>query len=354
MELFSDLVYVVAVAELARLLEIEVTTGRVLAYVGLFVPVWWAWAGQTFYSNRFDTDDTSHRLLSTVQIIVVAVLAASVHEAAAGRSVPFTLSYVTVRLLLIGAYVRAGWHIPEARPLCRRYAAGFSFEVALWLTSLAVPAPARFSVWAAALVVGIGTPLTSRRHHAALPPQHEHLPERFGLFVVIVLGESIASVVIGLVKQDPGLVALVVAGIGVLVAATLWWLYFENLEESVVRRTRVAGQVWIYSHLPLVVAIAAVGVSIEHAILQPVLRPAERWLLGGSVATTFGVLAVLHACSNRRHRAVPRLTGAALVLLVTASGASWPVLALLAVLGVICVAQVVIEVWVDRADQPAT
>jgi low temperature requirement protein LtrA len=351
MELFSDLVYVVAVTELAGLLTEEVTAARVLAYVGLFVPVWWAWAGQTFYANRFDTDDTSHRLLAAVQIVAVAGLAASVH-AVADRSAPFVLSYIGVRLLLIGAYVRAGRHVPEARPLCLRYAIGFSLEVALWAGSLLMPTPARFVVWAVAVAVGIGTPLTSRHYHAVLPPQPEHLPERFGLFVVIVLGESIASVVHGLVGRGLAAIPLIGAGAGVLLAASLWWLYFENIEESVVLQTRVAGQVWVYTHLPLVIAIAAVGVGVRHSILSPTFGPAERWLLGGSVAATLGLLPVLHACSRQRNRKLPRLAGVALALLATASAAAWPALALLVALAVICIAQVAVEIVIGGVDRP--
>ena len=123
LELLYDLVFVVAVAELANVLEPGVTTASLLTFVGLFVPVWWAWAGYVFYANRFDTDDISHRLLVIPQILAVATMAASVGDLGE-RSTLFALSYVAVRILLLIAYVRVGRHVAQARPLAVRYAIG--------------------------------------------------------------------------------------------------------------------------------------------------------------------------------------------------------------------------------------
>lgn len=314
LELLYDLVFVVAVAELADVLAGGADLVRVLTFVGLFVPVWWAWAGYVFYANRFDTDDVSHRLLALPQILAVATMAASVGDIAE-RSTLFALSYVAARLLLIVAYVRAGRHVTEARPLTSRYATGFSVAVVIWLASLAVDPPLRYWFWAVALVIDLATPLLARRHQGKLPPQSEHLPERFGLFVVIVLGEVVAAVVAGLKGHAVTATTLLIALAGVAIAMTFWWLYFGHTDESVVLRTRMAGQVWVYSHLPLSLGLVAFGIGIEHALTHP---SGASWSVGVPAALVFAVLGLQHLCSADRRAAAVRLPAAALTLATSA------------------------------------
>lgn len=347
-ELLYDLVFVVAVAELAGLLADDPGAASALRYAALFVPVWWAWAGQTFYANRFDTDDIAHRLLVVAQIVIVAGLAASVHGALGERSTAFALCYAAVRGVLVLSYLRARRHVAAARTLIDRYLGGFSLSIALWLISVAVPAPWRFAVWAAAMVVDLGTPLLFRKHQAPLPPQPQHLPERFGLFVVIVLGESFAAAVHGLTEQDAGLRAAVAAAAGIALAVGIWWLYFDNLEEGVVLRTAAAGQVWVYSHLLLFMAVAATAVGIESAVVHAQASPAQRWLLCGAVAGTLAVLGVLTACSQGDGRGRHRAAGALAALAVGALSAAWPPALTVAVLATVLLLEVVADMRLPR------
>ncbi len=328
LELLYDLAFVVAVAELAAALG----EGRLLVYVGLFVPVWWAWAGYVFYANRFDTDDVSHRLLALPQILAVAAMAAAVGDIEQ-RSGLFALAYVAARLLLVVAYLRAGRHVPEARPLTTRYAAGFAVAALVWLASLAVEPPARYAFWAVALLVDLGTPLLSRRHQGKLPPQTEHLPERFGLFVVIVLGEAVRSVAVGLKGHEVTPGTLAVAAAGVAIAMAFWWLYFGHTDESVVLRTRLAGQVWVYSHLPLSLGLVAYAIGVEQAIAHPA---ATSWAVGVPAALVLAVLGVQHLCSGGRRAATLRLAAAALTL----ASAALPTAAALALILAYAAAQV--------------
>src|SRR5918994_813620 len=100
-ELFFDLVFVVTVAEIGLVLSDDATLGGLLSYLALFVPVWWAWMGFTYYANRFDTDDLAYRLLTLAGMFAVAALATQVHGALHGGESEFALAYVAVRLPLL-------------------------------------------------------------------------------------------------------------------------------------------------------------------------------------------------------------------------------------------------------------
>jgi low temperature requirement protein LtrA len=267
LELFFDLVFVVAVAELGQSLTGDPTLHGFFAYLGLFVPVIWAWEGFTFYANRFDTDDLTYRVLILLAMFAVAALATNTPEAIDTGGRAFAVSYVFVRLVLLALYARAIRYVPEARPLSVLYFRVFTAGTLIWIVSIAVPPPGRWWLWAFALVLELAAPFVAwgRLPRAAVDPRH--LPERFGLFTIIVLGESVLSVVLGVAdttwEVDSGFTA---AG-GFVIAAALWWIYFDFLDESVVRRGRISGLVFTYAHFPVLIGIATVGVGVKLEIL---------------------------------------------------------------------------------------
>ncbi len=352
-ELFFDLVFVVIVAELAHRLDAHVTWSDVLAFAALFVPSWWSWIGTTFYANRFDTDDLVHRLLFGAQMLANVALAVNVHDGLGHTSVGFALSYVAIRAMLVLMYIGAWFAEPAARPLTRHYAAGFALAAAIWLASVFVPPPLRFVFWIVGFVVEFATPLTVRHLQALLPPDLTHLPERFGLFVIVVLGESILAVAEGVADQEWRLASGASAALGFAVAFSLWWVYFDNVSESVLKRIRIAGQIWLYTHLFLLMGLTAAGVGVEHLVGHDPGSPlaaGDRWLLCGAVALSLLAIGVIHLTTEPSMRAITgeirapyHFAGAAAALLLGAFGGSLLPLALIACLTAICVAQVVVD-----------
>ena len=342
LELFYDLVFVVAVAQLAHHLEEHLTVEGFLVFAALYVPVWWAWTGQTFYANRFDTDDTLHRLTSFLQVSAVAVLAASTSEATGERSTAFALAYAAVRFVLVIEYLRARKWVPEARPLIDHYLTGFGLAATLWALSPLLDEPDRYWVWGLAMLIDLGTPLLSRKQQSKLPPQSQHLPERFGLFVVIVLGEAFAGVIAGLTGGELSITTFSIAAAGIILAVGIWWIYFADVAESVALRTRVAGQVWVYGHLVLFICVTAVGVGIDHAILHPELERDVTWLVPLVAGGAFLAVGMLHAAAGQWDRTVPRVASAAACVVAALLGGAVPVLAL--VVPAVCAAiQVMLE-----------
>ena len=340
LELFFDLVFVVAVAQLANAFSADLTLHGFLVLCGLFVPVWWAWVGYTFYADRFDTDDVVHRVLMLAGMFAVGALASVIPDAAQGDTVPFALAYVAVRAIVIALNARAWRHLPAARPLLNRYIPAFSLAAAIILASTAVEPPWRYWLWAVALTIDIGTPLVSRARIAQVPIHASHIPERVGLFTIIVLGETVLAVVLGTDAVDWNLESGLVALLGFALGASFWWLYFDYLDaEMVLGRSILAGQAYLYTHLPLMAGVITLGVGVKYAIQEtaaPELTDHTRWILCGGIALAFGALALLHIIWSHTPRDIDSLLriSVALVALAIALGGSGldplPVLALLA------------------------
>ena len=354
LELVYDLVYVVAVAQLAHQLAEHPDRRGVIQFTALFVPIWWAWTGQTFYANRFDADDLSARLLAALQMAGVALLASSIPHALDSASTAFALAYAWIRAVLIVQYVRAWRHVPAARPLTSRYVTGFSMGCALWIVSVALPTPLRFALWGVALAIEIATPLLSRRYQASLPPQSAHLPERFGLFTIIVLGEGVVSLVAGLEHSGLAPASIITALAGMAVILGWWWVYFDNVENTVVLRTAVAGQVWVYGHLPLLVSLTGMAVGMEHLIVAESVTQehVSRWLTCVAFAATALALAILHSAQGDARKAMVRAGTAAASLALAVLGQAMPPAAIALALAVIAGTQVAIDVGRARRSGP--
>jgi low temperature requirement protein LtrA len=340
LELFFDLVFVVAIAQLSNALSADKTLEGFLIMCGLFVPVWWAWVGYTFYADRFDTDDVVHRVLMLAGMFAVGALASVIPDAAKGSTAAFAAAYVAVRAFVIVLNARAWLHLPAARPLLNAYIPAFTLAAALMLASIAVEPPWRYWVWAVALAIDLGTPLVSRVRIRQVPIHASHIPERIGLFTIIVLGETVLAVVIGTDAVDWNLESGLVAALGFTLGASLWWLYFDYLDgEMLLGRSIWAGQAYLYSHLPLMAGVIAIGVGVKYAIEDTAgaeLADSTRWILCGGVALAFAALAAIHLVSSRSQRDVDLwlrlgVVAAALAIAVLGGGLGpLPVVTLLA------------------------
>jgi low temperature requirement protein LtrA len=355
LELFFDLVFVVAIAQLSNALAAHTTLEGFLIFCGLFVPVWWAWVGYTFYADRFDTDDVVHRLLMLGGMFAVAALASVIPSAANGSTAAFAVAYVAVRAFVIVLNARAWLQLPAARPLLNAYIPAFTIAALLMLVSTAVEPPWRYWIWAVALAIDVGTPLASRSRIALVPIHTSHIPERIGLFTIIVLGETVLAVVIGTGAVNWTIESGLVAALGFALGASLWWLYFDYLDaEMLLGRSIWAGQAYLYSHLPLMAGMIALGVGVKDAIKETAeaeLADNTRWILCGGIALAFAALAAIHFVSTRSQRDVDlwlRLGVAAAALALALFGAGLDPLPVLALVTAAVVASVAIELLMHQ------
>ena len=294
LELFYDLVFVVVVAELAHFLATHISLAGALGYVLLFITAWWLWIGGTYYNDRFETEDVSHRLTTLLQIIPATALAAFVHDALAGTSIPFALSYAAGRILILLLWVRGGIHNRDFRPVTYRYAVGFTISAGLWIASIFVPIPWRFLLWGSGLTIDLVTPFFTLKQQAKLPAlSSSHLPERFGLFTIIVLGEAVAGVVRGIASVPQVTVRVALTGtFGVALAFALWWIYFDFIGRRFAKPNVAWKARYGYLHLPLLISIAGIGAGVQSVVASEAdgLTAGERWLI--SVAVGLSLVAI--------------------------------------------------------------
>ncbi len=311
LELFFDLVFVVIISQLSHFLLHEISLLRFLEFLFLFIPVWWAWIGVTFYSTRFYSDDIGHRLLLLLQMGGAGAMAVNISGAFNNTFSGFAISYAFIRFILIVEYIRVyKTRVIKTsispKPLLKRYIFGFSIAALIWFISAFVTTfEIRIGLWIIGLIIDFATPITAGKLHSQFAPHISHLPERMGLFTLIVLGESIVSIVIGMTDQQWNLYSVIVSSLGLCISFSLWWLYFDSSGrlpiQILIEKSNVAiYSIWLYIHFPLVVAITAVGVGIRHLISNEqysALPPSDLWLICISVSIFLISQCILHLIS---------------------------------------------------------
>jgi low temperature requirement protein LtrA len=273
LELLFDLTFVVAVAAVVPQLAHAIVDGHplegLIGFSAVFFAIWWAWMNFSWFASAFDCDDAFYRILTMVQMGGVLVLAAGVDSAF--KTSDFTtvlIGYVIMRIALVVQWLRVAVQVPEYRANALRYAIGISAIQVLWVARVALPDP--ISIWA---FVGLGVlemlvPVWADRKH--MTPWHpHHIAERYGLFTIIVLGESVLATATAVIasKDAAGvsfdLIVLAVSALVLLFA--LWWMYFLEASGPELERHRERSFLWGYGHYFVFASLAAVGAGIEVA-----------------------------------------------------------------------------------------
>ena len=272
LELFFDLVVVVAVALAANQLHHALVDGvgaaALVRYVLVFFAIWLAWVNFTWFASAYDTDDVVYRVGVLVVMTGALVLAAGVPRIFELRDFRLAvIGYVIMRIALVAQWLRVAIDDPPRRESARRFAIGITACQVGWLSLLVAP-----QLWPLAwgILIPIELLIPAWAERAARTTFHpEHIAERYGLFMIIVLGESVlaASIAIQGVLADGGvtleLVSVIVGSL--MIVYSMWWIYFDRPEEHLLDSLPTA-IVWSYLHLPIFVAGAAVGAGLVVAI----------------------------------------------------------------------------------------
>jgi low temperature requirement protein LtrA len=276
LELLFDLVFVVAISQVAAQLAHSIADGHALdtlgPYMMVFFAIWWAWMNFTWFASAYDTDDVPYRALVLLQMAGVLVLAAGVPAAFNGDEGGFTavtIGYLVMRIGLVSLWLRAALQHPQGRVTAFRYVGAITFVQLLWVSRLVLPGGGEWWVFLALVLVDLSVPIWAERTGATAWHPH-HIAERYGLFTIIVLGESVLASTVGVQSalDGGGLSAelVVIALSGLVVLFVLWWLYFAEPAGDGLERRRNLSFVWGYGHYLIFGSLAAVGAGLEVAV----------------------------------------------------------------------------------------
>ena len=305
LELFYDLVYVAVIAELSHSLSSHISWAGLGGFAFLFVIVWWAWLNGSIYHDIHGNNDIRTRVFTFLQMISVVSMAVFAHDALGKSSVGFALSCAVFQLILTWLWWRTGVYDEAHRPLTIPYVTTYLLSMLLFIGSIFVASPIRFYFWGVALLLSLLAPLYMRLRSNSPEIQaqidlsmniSESLVERFGLFTIIVLGEVIIGIVSGVNEHhDLTWQVGVTAGLGMLVAIGLWWIYFDLISHHRPIRNINIVFVWLYLHLFLTIGITAVGASVLNVVKHAgeALPGEVRWLLLSATAMTLVTTALL-------------------------------------------------------------
>lgn len=275
LELLFDLCFVVAVGAAGADLHHALVEGHVghgvLSYAMVFFAIWWGWLNFSWFASAFDTDDVPYRLATLVQIGGGLTVAAGVDKAFEGDFTIVVIGYVLMRLAAVTQWLRAARQSPEIRTTAYFYAAGITLCQILWIARLALPGTAGFVGFFVVLVLELAVPAIAEAR-TTTPWHSHHIAERYGLFTLIVLGETVLSAT-NAVKEGIAegehtgeLVSLAVAGL--VLVFSMWWLYFDQPGHARLERgnSRWTALSWGYGHYLIFGSAAAVGAGLELAV----------------------------------------------------------------------------------------
>lgn len=313
LELFYDLVFVAAIIQLGNVLSDQITTqgtvaGPMMQFAGLFIPLWVAWTGYTFFANRFTLDDFPHRLLVFVKMIAMGVMAISATDVVIhGEHQIFAIAYCLVQSIVALMYFRANRQSDEGSNDALYWGVVFTFGAVLWLASIWIPTPWAYVVWGLGVFAVLVAPISKQSRQLAeqFPIDMEHLGERYGLLTIIVLGESFVKVLSYLSGGDTLITAPYIfkAAASLFITCSLWWIYFDDVAGAHLKKGKGNWIVWLYGHLPLALAITAVGVAVNKVVAVDFSLPPDgvyQTFLAGSLALVFFSVAIIDSVTERR------------------------------------------------------
>ncbi|MCX4404969.1 MULTISPECIES: low temperature requirement protein A [unclassified Streptomyces] len=301
LELFYDLVVVVLVAQAAHHLAGHLTWRGLGEFTAVFALVWIAWLNGSLHHELHGYDDARGRSLFLLQILVLVPLGAFIPEAGGARGVAFAVDAgVLFAVLAVLWLLAARGDSPEFRRPSTLFVTGTAACAVVLAASAALPAGVRvltWGLWAVAYLAGFAAMIgTATPVQAVALSVTDALTERFGLFIIIVLGETVTGVVDGLAHEPTNALTLAVGLVAVVVGFGAWWTYFDFAGHRRPRPTRASTVQWMLVHLPLTAAVAAMGAAmvglVEHAH-DSRTPAATAWVLCGGTAVVLCATMVL-------------------------------------------------------------
>jgi low temperature requirement protein LtrA len=366
-ELFWDLVFVFAVTQVTTFLFRNLSWAGLGKGMLILALVWWAWSAFVWAANAQTADSLSLRLTLLVAAAFIFISGLALPQAFGSEALLFAVTYAVVRFLHLVLYTDASRRGRAAWSAIAGFAATVGLGMALLIAGAALHGGARVALWAVAVAIDYAGPawLTRERLRGLQRVAVAHFAERYSLFVIICLGESIVAIGVGAASGRTSLRVELVAtvALGLVATAAMWWTYFDRFAELAEARLRVhrdpvlaAADAYSYLHLVIVAGIIIFSVGLRFLVRAPAAAPtdATRLALCGGVATyilghvAFGIRMIGRI-------AYAKLAVAVALMVLYAAGAGLPAWELAAALAALLVVLAGSEraAWLGpRSDAP--
>jgi low temperature requirement protein LtrA len=351
LELFFDLVFVLALTQCTALMADNPTWEGLAQGLLVLGVLWWAWVGYAWFTSVVDPEEGAVRLVIFAAMAAFLVVALAVPEAFGDSAGLFAGAYAVVRFAQIALFMIASRDDPALRQSVLGLAVGTAIGVGLIAAAAFTDGALQGSLWALALLLDVGGPYVFGSTGWKLMPGH--FAERHGLIIIIALGESIVAIGIGAeVGVDAGVVAA--ATLGTAVVAAMWWLYFDVVALVAARRlsnaavgreqNEMARDSYSYLHFPMVAGIVLLALGLKKTlgdVEEPLKLVPAVALLGGTALYLLAHVAFRWRNVHTLNR--QRLGTAVVLVALLPVGVELPSLATLAILATVLVALITYE-----------
>lgn len=297
LELFFDLVSVIAIAAAAAglhhsIIEAHALQG-IITFVMAFFAIWWAWMNYTWFASAYDNDDTLFRLLTILIMSGSLTMAAGIGPLFKSFDLKLVvIGYVIMRLGMIALWLRAAKNDPDRRSTALTYAAGIFIVQLFWISYFLLqpftPALA-YGLYFFLVILELAVPVIAERKNRS-PWHRHHIIERYGLLNIIVLGETLLAGGLALQQIAGGstnIAFIHIALSSLVIVFSMWWLYFSQ-EDHLVSDDFGRALAWGYGHVIIFASGAAVGAGLA-AYVDIVAGHAKVSLLAGEYAVAIPV-----------------------------------------------------------------
>jgi low temperature requirement protein LtrA len=272
LELFFDLVFVFAITQVTGLMSADPTWAGLGRGLLVLAAIWWAWASYSWLTNTIDPDLPVGRLSVLAAMTAMLIVALAVPEAFGSDALLFACAYFLVRALHIVVYASAAEEV-SVRGTMRALAPTSIAAPALLVGAGFLDGAAQAAVWCLALAIDYSGPYLRGVEGLTVSPSH--FAERYGLIVIIALGESIVAIGVGAAGLELGAGEIAAATAGLAVAGAMWWTYFDVVAVVAERRlsdaagparARLARDSYSYLHLPLIAGVVLVALASKKTL----------------------------------------------------------------------------------------
>ncbi len=265
LEIFFDLIFALILVQLSERILHDLTYKGILLSILLFIPVVWTWASYTVFAARFDNNDSIHWLLTFVIMFAGIIMSIQIPKALESGTFGYAIGFIIGQASIMLLYLKA--RAQHTKAITSFYLIGFGSALMCWVISLFFSTSLEYIFWTIGMCIYLIIPWIGRKtilEQAPLDPIY--IPERFGAFTIIILGQLIASVVFGLEYAQWNYSSIIAGILAFILVIIIFCQYYLFTKIANYKCTLRSGQPYIYAHIPLIISLVILGVCTEDFI----------------------------------------------------------------------------------------